>query len=69
METSHLPPPSPSPSPANTSVPAPVDEPNEDLDYINRRINPVLSRLMIRIINEDPVDVVDFMIQFLKKEE
>ncbi len=30
-------------------------------------INPTLSKMMIKIINENPKDIVEFMIDYLKK--
>ena len=40
-----------------------------ELDYINAYINPILSKMMIRVINENPPDIVGFMIEYLKEQE
>jgi hypothetical protein len=43
------------------------EEIGEELDYINKQINPILSKMMIKIINENPHNVVDYMISYLER--
>lgn len=45
------------------------DEIGEELAYINRHIDPILSKMMIKIINENPPHLVDYMIDYLQQEE
>ena len=42
------------------------DENVEDLEYLSTHVNPILSRMMIKIINENPSDMVGYMISFLR---
>lgn len=41
----------------------------EELEYVNKNVDPILSKMLIKIINENPPDLVEYMISYLKKEE
>jgi hypothetical protein len=35
--------------------------------YIKEKIEPILNDLMVKIINEEPKDILGFMLEHLKK--
>jgi hypothetical protein len=40
-----------------------------ELEYIRKNVNPILSKMMIKIINDNPSNIIDYMIRYLKLEE
>lgn len=43
-----------------------VLEPLEEMEYIKKNVEPIFSTMMVKIINEEPKDVMGYMLQYLK---
>jgi S-adenosylmethionine:diacylglycerol 3-amino-3-carboxypropyl transferase len=52
----------------NSDVQADEVERAEKRMYLDKKVTPVLSKMLIHIVNEKPTNLVQFMIEYLKGE-
>ena len=39
----------------------------EDMEYIKTKVEPILGEMMVKIVNENPSNALDFMLEYLKE--
>ena len=48
-------------------VPAPTFDHSVEMEYIKTHVDPIFSELMVKIVNEEPTDVLAFMLKHLRE--
>lgn len=52
---------------SNPSQPAPLHTHYDEISYIKTHVDPILSDLMVKIVNDEPKDIIKFMLAYLKE--
>lgn len=48
-------------------LPNQLTDHSAEIEYVKNNVDPILSEMMVKIVNEDPKDVLSFMLKYLRE--